>query len=296
MKDLDPLAPPSPELSRRAFVGIGAAAAALGAGIAEALAAGEGFGKFHPPIVAEDDPAIQTGRPALPRPGAMLDTYAAWPKNATAATPGVVVVMHIWGVDAQIRDVVRRLAKAGYIAIAPDLYARTNPPKGDTATDYKIFVPNYEQLADDQVDGDLDAAAAWIRQRTKGKIGVTGFCMGGTITLRQAVDSDSFAAAAVFYGKVRYSFNDGGGAATPMSLGYADEIKIPLLGSWGARDTGIPAADIDLLRKRLKVPNDLKIYHEAGHGFFDDQRPTYVASAESDAWTRVLRWFGTYLA
>jgi carboxymethylenebutenolidase len=81
-----------------------------------------------------------------------------------------------------------------------------------------------------------------------------------------------------------------------MSLAYAGGIKMPLCGSWGARDTSIPSADVGALRTRLTVPNDLKVYDEAGHAFFDDTRPSYVAMAAADAWTRTLRWFGTYLA
>lgn len=302
MPDLtDPTRSTSDDLSRRVFIGLSASAAALGASLTEVLAAGEGLGKAHEPLVPENDPGISVERPELARPDGAIDAYAAYPRNATARTPGVVVVHHIWGVDTQIRDVVRRFAKEGYVAIAPNLFSRLPAPSGDSATDYTPFAAVAAKLADDQVDGDVTAGATWIRARVKAgptqrppKVGVTGFCMGGSITLRQAVDSPAFDAAAVWYGKVRYGSNNSG-AATGMSLAYADEIRMPLLGSFGARDTGILADDVRALQKRLKVANDIKIYDEAGHAFFDDQRGSYVASAAADAWSRTLAWFAKYL-
>jgi carboxymethylenebutenolidase len=301
MSDLvDPTALPSPGLSRSTFVGLSSGVIAAASAIPRAMADGTALGAPHPPLVAEDDPALTVTRPSLDRPGGAIDAYAASPSAATAQVPGVVVVQHIWGVDAQIRDVVRRFAKAGFVAIAPNLYARQHAPSGDGSSDYKQFSPFSQALVDDQVDGDLRAAAAWIRSRAGGDssstpVGVIGFCMGGSITLRNAVDSPQFNAASVFYGKIRQSTSTEG-AATEMSLAYADEIKMPLCGSWGGRDTSIPSADVAALRVRLTVPNDLKVYDEAGHAFFDDTRPSYVATAAADAWSRTLRWFGKYLA
>jgi carboxymethylenebutenolidase len=299
--NIDPTIPPNPALSRAAFVGLSAGALAAGSAITRALADGTKLGAPHPPLVPEDDPAIEVARPLLVRPDGKIAAYAAVPATGDAATPGVVVVQHVWGVDAQIRDVVRRFAKSGYVAIAPELYARQHPPSGDGSTDYSLFGPFAEALVDDQVDGDLRAAAAWIASRPAvgtsargANIGLIGFCMGGSIALRNAVDSPNFKAVAVFYGKIRQSTSTAG-AATEMSLAYSDEIKMPVCGSFGARDTSIPAADVSALRKRLTVPNDLKVYSEAGHAFFDDTRPSYVASAAADAWSRTLGWFGKYL-
>ena len=302
MADLvDPTALPAPGLSRSTFVGLSSGALAAAGAMPRALADGTALGAPHPPFVAEDDPALHIMRPSLDRPGGAIDAYAAGPAAASEPVPGVVVVQHIWGVDAQIRDVVRRFAKADFVAIAPNLYARQHAPSGDGSSDYKQFSPFSQALVDDQVDGDLRAGAAWIRSRSAGNgasrstpVGVIGFCMGGSIALRNAVDSPQFNAASVFYGKIRQSTSTDG-AATEMSLAYADEIKMPLCGSWGARDTSIPSADVAALRTRLTVPNDLKVYDEAGHAFFDDTRPAYVATAAADAWARTLRWFGKYL-
>lgn len=209
--------------------------------------------------------------------------------------------MHLWGVDSQLRDTARRLAKAGYRTIAPNLYSGLPVPNGDGATEYQDFVTKgAAALSDAQIDADLAAGAAFVRaSSTRGKIGVTGFCMGGSMALRQTVDrGDTYAAAAMWYGKVRYGTTANNGPVTPIALAYADEIQVPLLGSFGARDTSIKADDVRALDRRLTElgkPHDLKVYDEAGHGFFDDMRDSYVASAATDAYARTLAWFAKYL-
>jgi carboxymethylenebutenolidase len=303
MSDLiDPTLRPNSGMSRAVFVGLSATAIAAADSITRALADSTQLGAPHPPLVSEDDPAITHERPSLDRPGGDIDAYAAMPAGRVASTPGVVVVQHVWGVDAQIRDVVRRFAKSGFVAIAPNLYARQQAPSGDGSTDYKTFGPFAKALVDEQVDGDIQAAAAWIRQpsnsgasATTAKVGLIGFCMGGTIALRNSVLGPTFTAASIFYGKIRQS-SGSASTANDASLAYVDKINMPLCGSYGARDTGIPTADVKALQDRLTVPNDCKIYDAAGHAFFDDTRPSYVATAAADAWSRTLAWFGKYVA
>lgn len=278
--EIDPTQATSLELNRRAFVGITAAATAgLGGGTALA----QGTGTQHPPVVPENDPSIVVAREDLRRPDAVIPAYAAWPVNAKANTPSVVVIMHIWGVDTSIRDTVRRFAKAGFVAIAPDLYARFGAPSGDGSTDIDVFRPYAKQLDRKQYDGDIRAAALWLTTKFPGtKVGIMGFCMGGHIVLVQAMDNgDVFAAACPFYG----SLNDVD----------ADKIHIPICGSYGARDTGIEADDVRAFRSALRVPNDIRIYNSAGHAFFDDQRGAYVAAAAVDAWKRTVDFLEKYL-
>jgi len=298
----DPTTPMDANLSRRAFVAISTSAAAVASTGGPVLAADATLGQTHPPLVAEDDPDIIVERPQLDRPGGAIDAYAAYPRGAVKTTPGVVVVQHIWGIDTSIRDTVRRFAKAGYVSIAPDLFSRLGAPSGDGASDFSIFSPVAQKLVDDQVDGDIAAGAVWIRSRAgvapgvrPPKIGVNGFCMGGSISLRAAVDSPQFDAAAVWYGKIRQA-TSALGRATEISIAYTDKVLMPIVGSFGGRDTSIPVDDVRTLQARLKVPNDLKIYDEAGHAFFDDQRQSYVASAATDGWRRTLAWFAKYLA
>jgi len=304
MPDLtDPGRATSPNVNRRTFVNLSATATVAGGTLAPALAQGEVFGRPHPPLVAENDPAIATGRPNVTNGSRTLDTYYASPQNAGASTPGIVVVQAIWGVDAQLRDVVRRFAKEGFIAIAPDLYSGLGAPNGDGKTEIAPFRAAASKLSDDVVDGDLAAAAAFLRQgagNATQKIGVIGFCMGGSIALRQTVDNAKvFQAAAVFYGKVRYGASDNdGGAMVPFDFAYADKIGVPLVGSFGARDTSIRADDVRALDAKLAALNkdhDLFVYDDAGHAFFDDTRPSYAPSAAGDAWARTLAWFRKYL-
>ena len=241
------------------------------------------LGEVHAPLVSERDPAIVVERVRLQRPDGTVNAYAARPRKSSATTPGIVVVMHIWGVDTSIRDVVRRYAKEGYAAIAPDLFSRMHAPSGDGKKDYVIFRPYAMQLQPAQSDGDLRAAAQWLKAaHPKAKIGVTGFCMGGAIALRQAIDNaDVFAADAPFYG-------------TPQGLDPA-KVAIPVVGSYGERDTSIPASDVLAFADGLRVPHDIKEYPTAGHAFFDDQRSSYDPMAAPDAWRRTLAFFGRYL-
>jgi carboxymethylenebutenolidase len=301
-EEIDPTRATSAAFNRRAFVGLSAGIAAAATTPAGALAQPTGFGAPHAPIVAEDDPAIATGKPPIRYGTRTIDSYIASPKNAGPTTPGIVVVQAIWGIDAQLRDVVRRLAKAGYIAIAPDLYTGLGAPSGDGATDFSPFRVVAQKLADDQVDADVAAAADFIRSGAGGKaekLGVIGFCMGGGIALRQTVDAAKrFSAAAVYYGKVRYGTTNDNGTITPIALAYADEVGVPLCGSWGQRDTSIRGDDVLALDARLtalKRPHDMKVYDEAGHAFFDDTRSSYVATAATDAWARTLAYFSHYL-
>jgi len=293
---IDPTAPANAAFKRRVFVGLGAGAAALGSSIAAALAQADGFGKPHPPIVAENDPAIVVDRPALVRPDTTIDAYAAWPATITPATPGLVLVQAVWGIDAQLRDTVRRYAKEGFICIAPALYARKKPPSGDGVTDVSLFRPLAGGLDAGQVKGDLLAGRDWIRTKAaRAKVGISGFCMGGGITIREIIADTDYGAAVAFYGDVL----QGAPRDQPVSadtFAYAKKIATPLMGNYGARDSSIRPDDVRAMFAQLPVPHDVKVYDEAGHAFFDDTRQSYVASAAADAWTRTLGWLRHYLS
>lgn len=236
-----------------------------------------------PVSVPEDDPAISGQWIGLSRPDADVRAYAAWPKGAGAHTPSVVVVMHVWGVDTSIREVVRRLAKAGFAAVSPDLYARFGAPSGDGVTDSSVFRPFRTRLDRAQYEGDIRAAVDWLAQKFAGtKTAIMGFCMGGHMALLAAIDdADRFAAVCPCYGSVE--------GVDPGA------IRMPLCGSYGARDTSIPADGVRAFAAGLKVPHDVKIYDGAGHAFFDDTRPSYDESAAEDAWKRIIAFFNRYL-
>jgi len=292
---LDPTSATALSFNRKAFVGIAAGAVGVVSMIESALAQATDFGKPHDPIVAENDPTIIAQHVSLKRPDTTIDAYAAYPRSVTATTPGVVIVQAIWGVDAQLRDIARRYAKAGYMAIAPALFARTNPPSGDGASDINLFRASAGALKDDTVAGDLLAGHDWILGKApKAKIGITGFCMGGSIVLKQVIGSTNYAAASMFYGDVRPG-SKRGDPNGPDAFAYTSKITTPLMGSFGAKDTGIVAADVHTMANLLKAPHDIKVYDEASHAFFDDTRGAYVAPAAADAWTRTMGWFKTYL-
>lgn len=271
-------------MNRRDFAGIAAGAAATVTMSARTLAQAQAqYGHPHAPIVSEDDPAITIDRAQLRRPDGVVNAYAAYPKSIRANTPGIVIAMHIWGVDDQIRDTVRRFAKAGFMCIAPDLYSRMNAPSGDGSTDVDTFKPFAAQLQRKQYDGDMRAAGLHLLVKApQGKHGVVGFCMGGHLALIQAIDNgDVFAAVAPFYGAVK--------DIDPL------EIHIPVCGSYGEKDGSIPADDVRAWRGLLRVPNDVRVYPSAGHAFFDDTRSSYVASAADDAWKRTIKFFSETL-
>lgn len=278
--EIDPTQATSERLKRRAFVGI-SAAATLAASVP--VSAQETLGEPHPPLVAEDDPAISVDRVELKRPDAVVPACAAWPVAAGPDTPSIVVVMHVWGVDTSIRDAVRRFAKAGFAAIAPNLYARFDAPSGDGATDVSVFRPYAQRLDRNECAGDIRAAALWLAGKFSGtKVGIIGFCMGGHIALIAAIDDGGlFSAVAPFYG--------------PLNDVDPKAIHIPVCGSYGGRDSSIPVESVREFGAALTVPNDIWIYDEAGHAFFDDQRSRYVASAAADAWTRTIACFEKYL-
>ncbi len=280
MAEIDPTQAASERLNRRVFVRLSAAATLAASAPAGAQ---EPLGKPHPPLAAENDPAISVEHVELKRPDAIVPAYAAWPVAAGPGTPSVVVVMHVWGVDTSIRDVVRRFAKAGFAAIAPDLYARFDAPSGDGATDVTVFRPYAQRLDRTEYSGDIRSAALWLAPKFPGtKIGITGFCMGGRIALIAAIDDvDLFAVVAPFYG--------------PLDEVDPKAIHVPVCGSYGGRDASIPVESVRAFAAELTVPNDIRIYDEAGHAFFDDQRPRYVASAAADAWKRTLECFEKYL-
>lgn len=265
-------------MNRREFAelaGVATAAAALSTPSAPPGA----LGRPHPPLVAENDPDIVVDRVQLRRPDGMVNAYAAYPKALRPNTPGIVICMHIWGVDAQIRDTVRRFAKVGFSCIAPDLYSRMNAPVGDDSTEIDTFKPFASQLVRKQYDGDLRSGGLHLLSKaSQCKLGVAGFCMGGHLALIQALDNaDVFDAVAPFYGAVKDI--------------DATEIHIPVCGSYGEKDPSIPADDVRAWRQLLRVPNDVRVYPSAGHAFFDDTRSSYVASAADDAWKRTYTFF-----
>jgi carboxymethylenebutenolidase len=281
-------------LDRSTFMG--GSAALIAAAKAVPADAQADYGKPHPPIVAEDDPAISVIHGTLVRPDATISAYIATPKKITATTPGIVLSAHIWGVDSQYRDLTRRFAKLGYIAIAPGIFDRSNPPNGDGQTDTKLFGPAVAAMyAGNTMNGDLLAGRAWIHDRApRGKVGLYGNCMGGGIVLQALVGNANYAAASVLYGYVRADRK----TTEPPPDGafdWAPQVSAAVIGFYGAQDAGINPVDVQAAFAKIAGPHNVTVYPDAAHAFLDDTRGAYRPAAATDAWNQMIAWYGKYL-
>jgi carboxymethylenebutenolidase len=208
----------------------------------------------------------------------------------------VVVIQEAFGVNSHIEDITRRLAVAGYHAVAPDMFHRT----GGAVVDYGDFGAVIEHFVgignDEAIVADVDGALGYLRGLGFGdrQIGIVGFCFGGRVSFLVAAQR-ALGAAVGFYG---------GGIVTarfpqfPALVDRAATLETPWLGLFGDRDESIPPADVEQLRTALaSAPLDTEVvrYPDAEHGFNCDARPAYNAEAAADAWSRTLDWFARHL-
>jgi carboxymethylenebutenolidase len=235
---------------------------------------------------------LTAGEVRIPVKGGEIPGYRAMPATGENF-PVVLVVQEIFGVHEHIRDVCRRFAKQGYLAVAPELYAR----QGDVSkiSDWKqIMSEVVAKVPDEQVMADLDAAVAWAGKSSKGdarRVAVTGFCWGGRIVWLYAAHSADLKAGVAWYGRLA-------GERTPLQPKYpidlADQLKAPVLGLYGGQDQGIPLADVEQMRAALvksKKPSKMVVFPDAPHGFLADYRPSYKPKEAADAWAQCLAWF-----
>jgi len=282
-------------IDRSKFMG-GSVAVIAAANAVPADAQTTAFGKPHPPIVPEDDPALIVRHPTLDRPDAKISSYLAMPKTVTATTPGIVLSAHIWGIDSQYRDLARRLAKLGYIAMVPGIFDRVNPTPGDGLTDARALLPMLQQTtAAGTVTGDLLAARDFIRRQTpRGKIGMYGNCAGGGLALQALAGNANYAAAGILYGYVRADLKS---TEPPpaAAFAWAATVTTPVIGFYGGADGSIKTADVQTAYGMFKAPHDVTVYPDAKHGFLDDERASYNPAAATDAWSKMTAWYGKYL-
>ncbi|MFT8242769.1 dienelactone hydrolase family protein [Roseomonas sp. BN140053] len=276
---LDGLLPPP--LGRRGVI-----MTSLVAGFTLATARGEAA------PIKTDNVGLDAGEISIPTTDGRIPAYVAAPVGA-GRFPTVVVIEEIFGVHEYIKDTCRRLAKAGYLAIAPELYARL----GDlsTMTDAAQIVRDVISKAPDaQVLSDLDSAASWATTEGKGdpgRIAVTGFCRGGRNTWLYAASSDKPKAAVAWYGPV------GGTPSAIQPRNAADvaaELRCPLLGLYGGADTGIPVDQVraaEAAARQAGKTVEIVVYPDAPHGFHADYRPSFRQEPAEDGWKRMLDWF-----
>lgn len=208
----------------------------------------------------------------------------------------VIIVQEAFGVTAHIADVCERAAAAGYLAVAPHLFHRSGDPVL-AYDDIDAVRPYLGTLDPDGLTADLDAALGYLAARglPAGRVGVVGFCMGGTVALWAGTVRPLGAAVSFYGGGVRE-----GRFGLPPLVELAGRLQVPWLGLYGDRDTGIPVDQVEQLRVAAAgaaVPTELVRYPHGQHGFHCDARPAvYDAAAAADGWRRTLAWLAAHLA
>lgn len=262
-------------------------------------ALGLGYAAAAGPVMAQT--AIKTpvdglvaGEVTISVNGFRMPAYRSAPAGKTGL-PVVLVVSEIFGVHEYIADVTRRLARAGYLAIAPELFVRQGDPNdyGELA---KLMSEIIAKVPDAQVMADLDATVAWAAAHggDTSKLAITGFCWGGRITWLYAAHQPRLKAGVAWYGRLVGASN----ANTPRHpLDLTAELKAPVLGLYGGADTGIPLDSVERMKAALAQgsatarQSQFQIYPEMPHAFHADYRPSYRQAAAEDGWQRMLAWF-----
>ena len=252
-----------------------------------------GFAAASLPVVAQtmiktDTAGIDAADHIIVINGQDVPVYRAQP-SGKANLPVIVVIPEIFGVHEHIKDVVRRFAKAGYLAVALDPFVRQGdatkvPVVADLMRDIVSKTP------DAQVLSDLDTLVAWTKQRggDTERLGVTGFCWGGRMTWLYAAHNPKVKAG---YGRVMGETNS---LQTKQPIDFAQNLKVPVLGLYGAKDQGIPVESVDKMKAALDKGNSgstFVVYPNSGHAFHADYRPSYNEVDAKDGWKRALDWF-----
>ena len=282
-QDFETLVPATSAFGRRAFV-----RGAIGAGFAAAVL----------PVTAQtiktDALGLIEGEVTISVAGFKMPAYRAAQAGRTGL-PVVLVVSEIFGVHEYIADVVRRFAKAGYFAIAPELFVRQGDAQGYGEIS-KLIDEVIAKVPDAQVMADLDACLAWAGAEGANvdKAAITGFCWGGRITWLYAAHSPAIKAGVAWYGRLV-------GEVSPLTpknpVDVAASLRGPVLGLYGMRDTGIPLDTVDQMKAALAKgsaaarKSAFVLYPGAPHAFHADYRPSYVQAAADDGWRRCLAWF-----
>ncbi len=280
--DLDSLTP-TREFNRRDFV---------------QTAVGSGFAAAVLPVTAQtiktDSAGLTAGVVNISVGDFKVPAYRAAPAGKTGL-PVVLVISEVFGVHEYIADVARRLAKQGYLAIAPELFIRQGDAKAYTEIP-KLISEVVSKVPDEQVLGDLDATVAWAKANggDTSRLGITGFCWGGRITWLYNAHNPAIKAGVAWYGRLV-------GDATPLApknpIDIAGKLNGPVLGLYGGADSGIPLDTIDKMKTALSAGNaaskksEFVVFPDTPHAFHADYRPSYRKEPAEDGWKRALAWF-----
>jgi carboxymethylenebutenolidase len=255
-----------------------------------------GFALSVQPVSAQtittDDKGLTAGEVKVPTKDGQMPAYRAMPA-AAGPFPVVLVVQEIFGVHEHIKDLCRRLAKAGYFAVAPELYAR----QGDVSQlkDIQEIISSVvSKVPDSQVMSDLDATVEWgggTGKADTGRLAITGFCWGGRITWLYCAHNPKVKAGVAWYGRLVGQAS----ALMPKNpIDVATALRVPVLGLYGGADQGISVQSVEEMRTALSrgtSGSELVVYPEAPHGFNADYRASYRKEAAEDGWKRMLAWF-----
>jgi len=259
---------------------------------------GAGFALATQPVMAQtaiktDSNGLLAGEIKVPVKDGEMVAYRAAPIG-TSKLPVVLVVSEIFGAHEYIKDVCRRLAKQGYFAIAPELFARQGDPS-QIASIPEILAKITGKTPDAQVMSDLDACVAWATNNgaNTDRLAITGFCWGGRITWLYTAHNPKTKAGIAWYGRLVGPANE----FTPKHPNeLVDQLKAPVLGLYGGLDTGIPLDTVEAMEKSLKQGSpaaklsEIYVYDNAPHAFHADYRPSYHKAEAEDGWQRMLAW------
>jgi carboxymethylenebutenolidase len=247
-----------------------------------------------------DDVGLVTENLTIAEGADSLPAYVARPA-AKGRYPAIIVVSEVFGVHEYIRDVCRRLAKLGYVAVAPAFFFRADPNNTLAQTsDFTVIQKIVATAHNEQVMGDVGATLAWLQQQPfvdKKRLAVTGFCWGGAVVWMSVDRYPALKAGVAWYGRLSPpapgTFMSDDDRKWPLQL--TSELHTPVLGLYGGLDKGIPPADIEAMRAQLKAAgqteDQLIVYPDAQHGFHADYRSSYNKAAAEDGWARMLAFF-----
>jgi carboxymethylenebutenolidase len=261
---------------------------------------GTGFALAVGPIalgaISTSVDGLQAGEVKIPTSSGDIPAYRALPLRPKGKAPVILVVHEIFGVHEHIKDVCRRLAKLGYFAIAPELFAR----QGDVSkiSDMKeIMSKVVSKVPDAQVLSDLDASVAWAKSQPgadTARLSITGFCWGGRIVWLYAAHQPALKAGVAWYGRIVGDHDD---LHPRYPLDVVSELKAPVLGLYGAKDQSITVDSVQQLQAALAASanqfaksSTIHLYPEAGHAFFADYRPSFHQESAEDGWKRLRDW------
>ena len=244
-----------------------------------------------------DEVGLITGNIQVSEGAAGLPAYVARPEGR-GRYPAIIVVSEVFGIHDYIRDICRRFAKLGYVAIAPAFFFRADPQNTlATTSDFAVIQKIVATAHNDQVMGDVGATLDWLQDQPfvdKKRLAITGFCWGGAVVWMAVDKYPALKAGVAWYGRLsppapgQLMSDD----KRKWPLQIAGELHTPVLGLYGGLDKGIPPADIQAMRAALKAAgqteDQLIVYPDAEHGFHADYRSSYNKAAAEDGWARLL--------